>query len=129
MDQIGSVDLEKNSQIPPNLLLYVNVVPFGVVTVEPSPPQTAFFEPGEPFPDGPLGVCEPPTAAAAEVDFRLINATGTATATMTTTRTATAISTQTAFRLCFGRTGASTSGAAASVFESRKLDAEGDDAA
>jgi len=57
----------QNLQIPPNLLLYVNVDPLEALTVEPSPPKTAALEPGEPEePDGcgPLVVFEPPVVEA-----------------------------------------------------------------
>ena len=43
---------EINLQIPPNLLLYVKVVPSLALMVDPSPPVIAFVEEG--------GVCEEP---------------------------------------------------------------------
>ena len=44
---------EINSQIPPNLLLYVNVDPSLVLTVDPSPPVIASVEDGGVVCEGP----------------------------------------------------------------------------
>jgi hypothetical protein len=88
----------------------------------------ADLAPGELEGRGALPVCEAP-AVASTADFGLITSkyTGTITATTTTTKMAITNNTNPIFRRpCSGRTGAPAPDAA-SVFDKRKPDADGED--